>query len=71
MVFAYSGGLHHVQIPGEGFPRLFKTVKMDLEVFDIPVYKARFEAEAGSATWKKQVLDDIQNRLETKPPVIN
>ena len=71
MVFAYSGGLHHVQIPGEGFPRLFKTVKMDLEVFDIAAYKARFDAEAGSATWKKQVLDDIQNRLETKPPGIN
>ena len=44
---------------------------MDLEVFDIPVYKARFDAEAGSATWKKQVLNDIQNRLETKPPKIN
>lgn len=30
MVIAYSGGLHHVQIPGEGLPKLFKTLKLNL-----------------------------------------
>ena len=68
MIFAYSGGLHHVQVPGEGFPKLFKTVKMDLEAFDIPAYQAGFEGEIGSPAWKKLVLDDMQQRLETKPP---
>ena len=24
VIFAYSGGLHHIQVPGEGFPALFK-----------------------------------------------
>ena len=68
MIFAYSGGLHHVQIPGEGFPRLFQTLKLDIEVCDISGYKDAFKEEIGSAAWKKLVLDDLQHRLETKPP---
>ncbi len=70
MLFAYSGGLHHVQVPGEGFPHLFKTVKLDVEVCDVADYKASFNAEMGSRAWKKLVLDDMQHRLETKPPRI-
>jgi len=70
MIFAYSGGLHHVQVPGEGMAKVFKTLKMDLEVFDIPVYKNSFAEPPGSQTWKVQVLNDMQLRLETKPPVI-
>jgi len=70
MIFAYSGGLHHVQVPGEGMAKVFKTLKMNLEVFDIPVYKNSFAEPPGSQTWKVQVLNDMQHRLETKPPVI-
>jgi hypothetical protein len=70
MIFAYSGGLHHVQVPGEGLAKVFKTIKMNLEVFDIPTYKNSFPAHPGSQTWKVQVLDDMQHRLETKPPLI-
>ena len=68
MLIIYSGGLHHIQVPGEGFPRLFKTVKANSEVFEIPAYKAGFAQPVGSAAWKKLVLDDLQYRLETKPP---
>ncbi|HLP52449.1 MAG TPA: 1-acyl-sn-glycerol-3-phosphate acyltransferase [Chitinophagales bacterium] len=69
MVFAYSGGLHHIQVPGEGAPRLFKTIKMNLEVFDIPDYKAMFIKDEHSANhWKADMLADMQHRLETKPP---
>ena len=68
MVIAYSGGLHHVQIPGEGTPRLFKTLKMNLEVFDIADYKAGFP-EPGTSKWKLAVLEDMQHRLETRVPV--
>jgi 1-acyl-sn-glycerol-3-phosphate acyltransferase len=70
LAFAYSGGLHHVQAPGEGWPKLFKTLYIDLEAFDIPAYKAKFDGEIGSYEWKRQMLDDMQNRLETKPPVV-
>ncbi len=69
MVIAYSGGLHHVQVPNEGLPKLFKTLKMNLEAFDISEYKNMFSLPAGSDTWKKAVLDDLQSRLETKTPV--
>lgn len=68
LILAYSGGLHHIQAPGEGFPKLFKTIKMDIEVFEIEDYKNLFDAPHDSQTWKKMVLDDLQHRLETKPP---
>jgi hypothetical protein len=71
MLFAYSGGLHHIQVPGEGWPRIFKTLKMDIETYDIPAYKNSFPGPAGSQKWKKLVLDDMQYRLETKPPTID
>ncbi len=68
LILAYSGGLHHIQAPGEGFPKPFKTIKMDIEVFEIEDYKKLFDAPHDSQTWKKMVLDDLQHRLETKPP---
>ncbi len=68
MVLAYSGGLHHVQVPGEGLPKLFKTLKLNIEAFEIPEYKATFSEPVGSKEWKKSVIADLQNRLETKVP---
>ena len=68
MAIAYSGGLHHVQIPDEGLPKLFKTIKMNIELFDIPTYKAMFNADIGSNIWRQLVLNDLQMRLETKVP---
>jgi len=69
MVFAYSGGLHHVQVPDEGLPKLFKTLKMNLEAFDINEYKSLFAFAKGSDDWKKAVLTDMQHRLEMKVPL--
>lgn len=68
MIFAYSGGLHHVQIPDEGLPKLFKKLKLNLEQFDIESYKSMFNETVGSDIWKKKVLDDMQWRLENKVP---
>jgi hypothetical protein len=31
MLLAYSGGLHHVQAPGEHVPRPFRTLYLNLE----------------------------------------
>ncbi len=69
MILAYSGGLHHVQIPGEGLPKVFKTLKINIEAFEIADYKDSFNEPTGSPSWKKKVLDDLQYRLETKVPV--
>jgi Acyltransferase len=68
MLMIYSGGLHHIQVPGEGLPRLFKTVEANSEIFDIAAYKASFKEPIASPDWKKAVLNDFQNRLETKVP---
>jgi hypothetical protein len=68
MVLAYSGGLHHVHAPDEKGFHLFKTLKMNLESLSIPDYKASFAGEVGSEEWRKNVLEDLQHRLETKVP---
>ena len=66
MLIAYSGGLHHVQIPGQKLPRIFKTLKLNLEVIDIPEYKSKFNTEG--IQWKRDVVEDFQNRLESNCP---
>lgn len=68
LVFALSGGLHHVQIPGQGLPKLFKTIKLNLETFDISEYKSLFQSVIGSDAWKTEVLNDMQHRLECHLP---
>ncbi len=70
VIFAYSGGLHHVQIPGEGWPRLFQTVHMDIEAAEVTDYQNSFNEPIGSPAWRKLVLDDLQHKLENKPPEI-
>src|SRR5207245_10602251 len=39
MLLAYSGGLHHVQVPGR-IPNLFETVRMRLDNLEIAGYVA-------------------------------
>jgi 1-acyl-sn-glycerol-3-phosphate acyltransferase len=68
MVIAYSGGLHHVHAPGEKGFRVFKTLKMNLELFKITDYKSSFGEAPGSEPWRKKLLADLQHRLETKVP---
>lgn len=67
MVLFYSGGLHHVQAPGEIFPRPFKTIKMNLEWLDIQEYKKQFSNDP--VVFREQVIADLQQRLEANCPV--
>jgi hypothetical protein len=69
MLFAYSGGLHHVQAPGEALPRLFRRVRMDFEVVDLASYRDRFLAEAGRKGFRDAVVADMEARLIAKSPV--
>jgi len=66
MIVAYSGGLHHVQVPGQRLPRVFKTLKINFELIDIPEYKSNFNTEG--IQWKRDVVEDFQNRLESNCP---
>lgn len=65
-ILFYSGGLHHVQAPGQFFPRPFQRIKMNLEWLDIASYKAQFPREPKA--FKAAVLNDLQHRLENNCP---
>ena len=67
MIIAYSGGLHHIQRPGQHFPKLFKTLKLNLEVLDILDYKSQFNTEG--IQLKRDVVKYMQKRLEQNCPV--
>lgn len=68
MLIAYSGGLHHVQAPGEGFPRLFRKIYMNLELVDIAAYRAERVAEAGESGFKRAVVQDLERRRDLHCP---
>ncbi len=68
MLIVYSGGLHHVQAPGETFPRLFKTVRVRLELVDIAVYRERLRAQSGEAGFTEAVVRDLTRRRDRYCP---
>ncbi len=70
MLLAYSGGLHHVQVPGQRFPRLFQTIRMRLEVVEISEYR-RAMMERGGGTpegFKAAVIADLERRRDMYCP---
>jgi 1-acyl-sn-glycerol-3-phosphate acyltransferase len=69
MLLGYSGGLHHVQAPGDRFPRLFKTVRMNFEAFDIVDYRQRLLAEHGEDGFRGAVIADLTARRDRYCPV--
>ena len=48
MLFAYSGGLHHVLAPGDPFPRLLQDIDISLETMNVNDYLKPFLLEDGS-----------------------
>jgi 1-acyl-sn-glycerol-3-phosphate acyltransferase len=66
---AYSGGLHHIQAPGEWFPRPFKTVGMLIENLDLATYRERLLVEAGEPGFHKAVIDDLTRRRNLYCPL--
>jgi hypothetical protein len=68
MLLAYSGGLHHVQIPGK-LPRVFKTVRMRIENLEIADYIAEMMRQGGGAdAFKKTVMKDLDRRRDEYAP---
>ena len=66
-ILAYSGGLHHVQTPGEWSVRFFQTVKIRYEYFSIKEYKAQFDTK-DSKKFKLQVVKDLESRIKLHTP---
>lgn len=69
ILMAYSGGLHHIQSPGQIIPRIFKTVKMRLECVDIQKYRDRILLFSGYSGFKSAVIKDLEYRRDLFCPV--
>src|ERR1051325_3134350 len=67
MLLAYSGGLHHVQIPGK-VPRLFKTVRMRIENLEIADYIDEQMRNGGPEQFKRNVMRDLDRRRDEYAP---
>ena len=67
MLIAYSGGLHHVQVPGH-VPSVFKTVRLRVEVLEIADYIAAMKQDGGDEQFKRNVIRDLERRRDTYCP---
>lgn len=63
MLIAYSGGLHHVQIPGHA-PRAFKKIRLRLEVLEIDQYREALLRNADEEHFKRKVIRDLERRRD-------
>ena len=63
MIIAYSGGLHHVQVPGR-VPRIFKTIRLRVENIDIADYIKEMMSRGGEAEFKWNVMKDLDWRRD-------
>ncbi len=68
MLIVYSGGLHHVQAPGETIPRLFKNVRLRMEILDIQAYREVLGSHADPADFKAAVIADLTRRRDLYCP---
>lgn len=66
MIICLSGGLHHIQVPGQTLPKLWKPIHMNLLRIDIKEYKARFPGHPRER--KMSIVKDLQSRLERDCP---
>ncbi|MGD9975162.1 MAG: hypothetical protein AB7S77_19035 [Desulfatirhabdiaceae bacterium] len=64
MLITLSAGLHHVQIPGQWIPRIFKTLRMRLQQVDIAGYRRALLATNGYDGFKKAVIRDLEDRRD-------
>ncbi|MGK0443828.1 MAG: hypothetical protein ACJA1U_000756 [Bermanella sp.] len=67
ILFVYSGGLHHIQSPGDKLPKVFKTIRANVQIMDIQAYKDSLPFEFGH-DFREEVVADMQRRLETHVP---
>jgi len=69
MVVVYSGGLHHVQAPGELVPRPARQVRARIDLVDIPTYKAELGGTDDMAAFRAAVIKDLTERRDELCPV--
>lgn len=62
MLYGYSAGLHHVQIPGQKLPKPFRRLELTVENLDIPEYRRTLEAMSDGKSFKQTMKDDMERR---------
>jgi hypothetical protein len=72
MLLIYNQGFHHIQVPGEGFPKLFKPINVVFELVEIDRYKQQVMEAHGDVGFRKAVVADLTERRDQycpAPPV--
>jgi len=70
MLMVYSGGLHHIQAPGDRLPRPLRNVRTRLELIDIKDYKRRLFDGNDLEAARTAVIEDLTRRRDTYCPVL-
>ena len=69
MLLVYSGGLHHIQAPGELVPRPLRQIRARIELVDIAWYKTRLGGCEAMEAFRAAVIRDLTARRDTLCPV--
>ena len=70
LLLVYSGGLHHIQAPGELVPRPLRTIRARIELADIAKYKASLGGDAELESFRTAVIGDLTHRRNTICPTL-
>ena len=68
MLMVYSGGLHHIQVPGELLPTPFKTLRCRMEMIEIPSYKEELKRDYPDLSFRRAVIADLTRRRDEYCP---
>jgi hypothetical protein len=71
MLMVYSGGLHHIQVPGELLPTPLKTIRCRMEMIDISSYKEELKRDYPDLEFRRAVIADLTRRRDEYCPTEN
>jgi hypothetical protein len=69
MLLVYSGGLHHIQAPGELVPRPLRQVRARIELVDIASYTRQLGGSNDIEAFRAAVIQDLTRRRDNLCPV--
>jgi len=70
ILMVYSGGLHHIQAPGDLLPRPVRNIRVRLELIDIKDYKRTLFSGDDVLSFKSAVIEDFTRRRDSYCPVL-
>jgi 1-acyl-sn-glycerol-3-phosphate acyltransferase len=68
MLMVYSGGLHHIQAPGDKLPRPFKPILCRFEMIDVVEYRRAVAERYPDLDFRRAVVTDLTQRRDTMCP---